>query len=41
MEKMLCTINGTGHPRKTATETIIKIGDDFLVHTQIMTIPAT
>ena len=40
MEKMPCKINGIDHPRKIATETTIKIGDDILVHTQIMTVPA-
>jgi hypothetical protein len=40
MEKMPCIISGIGHPKKIATETTIKIGDDILVHTQIMTVPA-
>ena len=40
MEKMPCIISGKGHPKKIATETSIKIGDDILVHIQIITVPA-
>ena len=37
---MMFIINGTDHPRKIATETTTKIGDDILVSTQITTVPA-
>ena len=40
MEKMPCIISGKGHPKKIATETAIKIGDDILVHIQIIMVPA-
>ncbi|KAK1645704.1 hypothetical protein QYE76_063509 [Lolium multiflorum] len=40
MVKMLFIINGTDHPKKIATETTTKIGDDILVSSQIMTVPA-
>jgi hypothetical protein len=39
MEKMLFTINGTGHLRKTAIE-IFKIDDDSLDSSQITTLQA-
>jgi hypothetical protein len=37
---MLFKINGTDHPRRIATETKTKIGDDFLASSQITTVPA-
>ena len=40
MEKMPCIISGKGHPKKIATEAAIKIGDDILVHIQIIAVPA-
>ena len=40
MARMLFKTNGKGHPRKTAIEKTIKIGDDILVHIQIITVPA-
>jgi hypothetical protein len=40
MEKMPCIINDIGHPKKIVIEAAIKIGDDILVHIQIMTVPA-
>jgi hypothetical protein len=39
MAKMPFIINGTDHPRKIATETITKIGDDILASAHITTVP--